>query len=171
MLIAAVVCFFLALILLRYALRLREKTGIPWVRVVGSDTGGGKPLQQPLFSPDYGLTGKPDYIIQVGQHRVPVEVKPGRTAPQPYESDMMQVVVYCLLLEATTAHPPPYGLLRYAESSFRIPYTPEVRSRLLDVLDAMQADLDADDCARCHNNPNRCRRCGFADVCEESLVA
>jgi len=157
------------------ALALRRNTGIPWVRVVGSDTGGDHhhSLAQPLLARQIGLTGKPDYILEKGGVWFPVEVKPGRHATSPYESDVMQVAAYCLLLEETTGSPPPYGLLRYARTTFRVPYTPSVRERVLNVLEAMWADLTDDDdepCARSHSNPARCRHCGFVAICEESLV-
>ncbi len=160
----------LAIMLLWLGLKLRRTTGIPWVRIVGSDTGGGQPLHEPLFSKRYGLTGKPDYLLHVGNTYVPVEVKPSRHAAQPFDSDLMQVVAYCVLVEETTGSPPRYGLLRYAHSTYRVAYTPAVRNYLLDTLEAMRLDLACDTCSRSHNNPNRCSGCGFVGICEEALV-
>ncbi|NJN66899.1 MAG: Dna2/Cas4 domain-containing protein [Chloroflexaceae bacterium] len=171
MMTIALLLLLLAGLLFWLAQALRQPTGIPWVRVVGSDTGGGRTFDHPLFARSIGLTGKPDYVLEKRGVCFPVEVKPGREATSPYESDVMQVAAYCLLLEATTGHSPPYGLLRYARITFRIPYTPAVRDRVLSVLEAMRADLTREPCARSHTNPSRCRSCGFVAICEESLIS
>lgn len=166
----AVLLLLLALLLFVLALRMRRKTGLPWVRIVASDTGLGSRWQEPLFAPRYGLTGKPDYLLKQGIYHVPVEVKPGRQATQPYASDLLQLAAYCLLVEAAFGQAPPYGLLRYAEQTFRLDYTPAVRADLLALLDAMRADLEAEDCARSHDDPRRCQGCGFLAQCDEALV-
>lgn len=166
---AALILFLLGGFILWFALRLRRQTGIPWVRVVSSDTNGWLPLERPLFARAYGLTGKPDYLLKLARAYVPVEVKPTRRAAQPYASDLMQLAAYCLLVEVALGQSPPYGLLRYAETTFRINYTPSVRAELLATLDDMRADLAANDCARSHNEPRRCAGCGFLEVCDEAL--
>lgn len=160
----------IALLLLWLALRLRRQSGLPWARIVASDTGSRRDLQRPLFAPRYQLTGKPDYLVQQGHVYIPVEVKPGRTAAQPYESDLMQLAAYCLLVHETYGVRPPYGVLRYAEQSFRLAYTPAVEQELLDILAAMQADLDAADLERSHDDPRRCAGCGFVAVCADALI-
>jgi CRISPR-associated exonuclease Cas4 len=166
----AVVLIALAAAALIMALRTRARTGLPWAPIIADDAGAGRVLERPLVARRYGLSGKPDYIIERGGRQIPVEVKPGRHAPQPYDSDLMQLAAYCLLLEETSGHAPPYGILRYAENSFRLPYTPEVRAELLAILDEMRELLDAADADRSHNDSRRCAGCGFAEQCEESLA-
>ena len=154
-----------------FGIRMRRSTGIPWARVVTQDTlREGYPPERPLYSRRYGLTGRPDYVIERRGALVPVEVKPGRIASEPYESDLMQLVSYCLLIEETTGHAPPYGLLRYSEHTFRIDYTLDLRDALLDLLDEMRDTLDDSDCARSHDDWHRCASCGFATQCDESLA-
>lgn len=160
----------LAIALFWFAVRLRRSTGIPWVRIVGNDMGGGNVLEQPLFSHRYGLTGKPDYLLEAQGQLIPVEVKPGRQATEPYESDLMQLAAYCLLVEEALGSTPPYGLLRYAHASFRVDYTPVVHEHILDILDDMRVVLEQDDCPRSHENPHRCRGCGFVAQCDDALV-
>jgi CRISPR-associated exonuclease Cas4 len=159
-----------ALALLALAALLRRRSGLPWGRVLHSDVGAGRGLERPLTSRRLGLTGKPDYVIERGGALIPVEVKPGRRAARPYDSDLMQLAAYCALVEETSGRTPPYGLLRYAEATFRLDYTPAVRERLLDILDEMHGLLDADDAARSHGDPRRCGGCGFRDSCEDSLA-
>lgn len=152
------------------AIHLRKKTGIPWRRVIASDTHAWLPVQQTLFSKRYGLSGRPDYLIEINNIPIPVEVKPSRKAKQPYESDLMQVVAYCLLIEETMNKTPSYGLLCYKQDQFRIAYTPYARNQVLDIMDDMYWTLDQDECSRNHSNPRKCAGCGFVAVCEEALV-
>ena len=158
-----------AALLLLLALRLRRATGIPWTRVRATDTGAWRPLDTPLRSQRFALVGKPDYLLDTRDGTVPVEVKPSRHAPEPYESDVLQLAAYCLLLEDAEGRAPRYGLLRYAERTFRVAFTPELRARLLDTLDAIRADAAAQDVDRSHRQPGRCRACGFWEDCEQRL--
>jgi CRISPR-associated exonuclease Cas4 len=159
----------LAALLLVWGLRLRRTTGLPWAPVLAQDTYG-RDLEKPLFARRIGLTGKPDYLLDIRGSVVPVEVKPGRRANRPYESDLMQLAAYCLLVEETSGAAPPYGLLRYAERTFRLDYTPRVRDELLALLDEMRAELEERDCARSHDDPRRCQGCGFFEQCDQALV-
>lgn len=166
----AVLLALAALVLLALALRLRRSTGIPWAPVRATDTGGWRQIEQPLISRRYGLVGKPDYLLETRAGVVPVEVKPSRRATTPYESDLMQLAAYCLLVEETTGRAPQYGLLRYADDTFRLPYTSAVRSALLELLEELRADRAADDVARSHQQAARCRGCGFNAMCDDRLA-
>ena len=169
----AVVLLVLAGAALIGGLRIRARTGLPWAPIIANDASAGRigrSVDQPLTTRRHGLSGKPDYIIEQGGRQIPVEVKPGRYAAQPYDSDLMQLAAYCLLIEETSGHAPPYGILRYAEVSFRLPDTATVRAELLTILDEMRELLDAEDAERSHNNVRRCTGCGFAAQCEESLA-
>lgn len=153
-----------------WSIRLRRSTGLPWAPVRYQDTRR-RALEKPLFARRIGLTGKPDYVLEIRGRAIPVEVKPGRHAPRPYESDLMQLAAYCLLIEETSGTPPPYGLLRYAERTFRLDYTQQVRDDLLGLLDEMRIALDEQDCARSHDDSRRCRSCGFFAQCDEAITA
>ncbi len=167
------VTFGLALLLLALGLallsaRLRRRSGIPWAPVVYRDTDA-RELDAPLFAKSLGLTGKPDYLIERRGKLIPIEVKPGRLAAQPYESDLMQLAAYCVLVEEDLGLTPPYGLLRYAERTFQLDFTPQVRERVIELLGEMRALLDADDCERSHNDARRCGACGLLEQCEDAL--
>ena len=158
----------LALLALVWALRLRRSTGLPWAPVLYRDTGGSVP-EKPLIARKLGLVGKPDYLLELRGQIIPVEVKPGRHAARPYDSDLMQLAAYCVLVEETNGVAPPYGLLRYAEQTFRLDYTEHVREEVLALLDAMRADLEEPDCDRSHDDERRCLSCGFFEQCEQAL--
>lgn len=151
----------------------QQATGLPLaqVSVIYSDSGAWEEVAEPLFSATYGLTGKPDYVLDTKKGLVPVELKPSRVAEQPYESDIMQLAAYCLLLEDDWQETPPYGLLRYRDKTFRVEWTAELRQELLDLLDEMR-ELNAVPAAKGaplpepqHDMTVRCHSCGFRYIC------
>jgi CRISPR-associated exonuclease Cas4 len=157
-----------ALLALGLAGRLRATSGLPTGEIVSRDTTA-EERGKPLFSATYGLTGTPDYIVKTSKGLVPVEVKPGRNESEPHESHLLQVLAYCLLLEETEGKRPPYGLLRYHSDSFKVDYNDETRAYLLSVIDEMRQVADEPDVSRNHDQPQRCRACGYRSMCEESL--
>lgn len=159
----------LGLILLWIARRGRERSGLPAGRVVAADMGGWQRLAQPLFSHTYQLTGRPDYVVADGADLIPVEVKSGRAPARPYDSHVLQLATYCLLVEETSGRRPPYGILRYADETFEIPFTPELEEELLAVLEEMREDLEVGDAPRDHDDRYRCAACGYREVCDEAL--
>lgn len=158
----------LAVLLGLWAVRLRRATGLPWVPVTYRDTDG-YALEKPLVARRLGLVGKPDYLVTIRGHTVPVEVKPGRRAARPYESDLMQLAAYCVLVEETSGAAPPYGLLRYAERTFRLDYTERLRDEVLNLIDEMRVALADIDCEGSHDDVRRCTGCGFFEQCDQAL--
>lgn len=156
-------------VLLWLARRLRARSGLPAGRVVAADVGPWRRLDRPLFSRRHGLTGRPDYVVANGADLIPVEVKSARAPARPYASHVLQLAAYCLLVAETSGRRPPYGILRYADRTFQIPYTRELEEQLLEVLEAMREDLAAGDAPRRHQDPRRCAACGYREVCEEAL--
>ncbi len=150
--------------------KLRVESGLPvTARVVYSDTGAWRKLEQPLFSRRYLLTGRPDYIVEENRTRIPVEVKPNRTDPEPRLADTLQLAAYGLLIEEAFDARPEYGLLKYRDAVFRVEFTTELRAQLLELLSEMRRDLEAEDVPRSHDEPRRCRACGYRAECGQEL--
>ena len=168
-LVACLICLIMGMALLWRSNMLRQHTGLPAGQVVYVDTGDWKNCERPLFSSRHRLTGRPDYLVRQEGCIIPVEVKSTTGLRQPYESHILQLAAYCLLVEENERKAPPYGLLHYPDATFRIPYTLQTRSNLLDTLTRLRADLDSDDVPRSHSEPQRCRRCGFRRVCSWNL--
>ena len=171
----AIVALLVGGLALREASRARRTARLPAGRIVYADTGDWRPLDKPLFSASYGLTGKPDYLVRTRTGLIPVEVKSSVAPLQPYPSHVLQLAAYCLLVEETTGQAPPHGLIKYADAAFQIDYTNGLHDELLTLLDAMrvQRSLSArqvqGDVPRNHNDPQRCARCGYRLVCNQSL--
>ncbi len=169
--------FYLALVILVVAVVLwivaaarQQAAGLPGGRVIYTDTRAWKTVEKPLYDPELGLTGKPDYLVEENGRIIPVEVKTGRTPEAPYDSHIFQLASYCYLVEKTFKKRPPFGIIHYPERNFAIDYTPELESRLKDILAEMRIDERRVSVPRSHEHEQRCRRCGFREICDESLA-
>jgi CRISPR-associated exonuclease Cas4 len=161
-------CALLLWLLARWA---RQRAGLPRGVVVYTDTRGWSPAPEPLFSPRLRLAGKPDYLVRNRHGLLPVEVK-SMPAPAggPHAAHVYQLAAYCALVEHAHGQRPPYGLIKYADQTLAVSYTPELEAELLVLLDEMRADAASGHVARSHDSSARCRGCGFNQVCGESLA-
>ena len=160
-----------ALALFLISRRLRKHTGLPRGRIIYTDTGAWQRNEQSLYSSTYRVIGKPDYLVRDGDDIIPVEVKSSPAPSVPREGHVMQLAVYCLLVEENMGRRPPYGLIRYADKSFDIEYTEELRDNMLNTLSRMRAEAELPDGPhRDHNNPRRCATCGVREHCDERLA-
>jgi CRISPR-associated exonuclease Cas4 len=167
-----VVLIALALLVWLLASRTRRDTGLPAGQVVYADTGGWSRLERPLFSAQLQLTGKPDYLVRQRDTVIPVEVKSGRApASGPYPGHLYQLAAYCALVTEIYGRRPAYGLIHYADQTLRVNYTRELEADLRGLLAEMRVAAEADDVARSHASPARCRSCGFWDICDDALDA
>lgn len=163
-----------ALLLLRGRSKWGE-TGLPPGEVVYSDTGQWEKQEQPLISRRYGVVGRPDYLVRVAGNGqtipIPVEVKSRRRPAEPYASHILQLATYCLLVEDVLKVRPPYGLLRYADATLRIPYSDDLRAQVLTAAEAIRSARSAPDTPRDHREPTRCRNCGYRRACGPEALA
>lgn len=166
--LALVVAFFLR----RVGRAEQAQTGVPIdARVVYSDTGAWQRVEKALFSRRYRLTGKPDYVVQdEAGAMIPIEIKPTRTAPQPRHSDTMQLMAYGILVEEKFGARPTYGLLKYRDEVFQIAFTEELRAEFFEILQEMRAARHTDNVPRSHDDPLKCKYCGYREECDERLA-
>lgn len=167
------------------ARRGARQADLPQGRVIYSDTGApvgriapvnlnerGERQEKPLLSHRHGLVGRPDYLIQTDEGIVPVEAK-STTCPAsgvPYESHLMQLACYCLLVEETTGASVPFGVIRYRDRQLRVDYTNELRESLLELLAEMSEARRAVEVHRSHEEAARCAACSYREICVESLA-
>ncbi len=150
--------------------RMRTEAGLPVrAQVIYSDTGGWERVDKPLFSRRYLLTGKPDYIVWDGEARIPIEVKPNRTSAEPRPGDVLQLMAYGMLIEEEWGTTPPYGLLKYRDRVFRVEFTEDLESRLVETLEEMRENLQAADVSRSHEDARRCQACGYRAECGQEV--
>ena len=157
-----------AAVLAAASLYLYRRFGIAGT-VVASDSGVSRPTPV-LRSARYGLSGRPDYLVEEGGRVAPVEVKPRRRSETPWPRDVLQLAAYCLLVEETEPRFGGYGYLRYAGRTFRIDFTETMRADLLRTIAALRADLTAADVDPSHADPWRCAHCAMLPVCGRPVL-
>lgn len=172
--------FFLILLLTGLGLlfywlgqRTHKATGLPIGEVLYSDTGAEEVVEEPLLSRRYGLVGRPDYLLHTkidGKNiTIPVEVKSRKRPPVIFENHTMQLAVYCLLVEEKYGTTPPYGLLRYADATFEVPFSDKLRYQVLQAADALRRARQAEDVAPQHTDAVRCDGCGYRHGCGKEI--
>ena len=171
MLYVVLFLFILALIFFWQSGKQRREAGLPGGRVIFTDTKTWGEVERPLYYQPLKLTGKPDYLVrQSNKVIIPVEVKSGRAPRSPYDSHIFQLASYCLLIEKTYGKRPPYGILHYNDRDFAIDYTPELEFALMELLADMRREDVKEEVDRSHEQAGRCARCGFKDICDQSLI-
>ncbi|PJF39930.1 MAG: CRISPR-associated protein Cas4 [Phototrophicales bacterium] len=130
-----------------------------------------KVLRRQLISWEYGITGKPSYIIEHNGQPIPILVKRGK-APQksPHDSHIAQILTYCLLIHENTQMPPPYGIIRYRDRTFEVDYNEVVVEALLDLIEEIHQQRNQPLPSRSHEKKQHCAGCRYRKRCEESLV-
>lgn len=169
MLILAFVLIALALTLLVISAIQRRSAGLPGGKIIYADTSKWRPVDDPIFDSHVGLTGKPDYLVRKGDSIIPVEVKSSHIGGSPYDSHIYQLAAYCLLVHRSYGIRPSHGILHYTNRTYRIDYTSELESALLDLLIEMRAREGRSSIPRSHQAPQRCSRCGYRSICDQRL--
>lgn len=168
--VAMLMLILFAVVSLTVSRQLRRRSGLPQGQVVYDDASGAS--GDVLISHRYGLSGKPDYLLDdESGGLIPVEVKSG-AAPRtgkPYDSHLMQLAVYFLLVEDALQKPTPYGLIRYRDRTLRVANTEKLREELLDLLEQMRKSLNGT-VRRNHSQARRCAGCSVAKACDERLA-
>lgn len=157
------------LAILWLARRGRQASGLPGGAVIYSDTGAEQAVLAPLISRRHGLIGKPDYLIEArhGATRtmIPVEVKSRSQQGAPPSGHILQLATYCLIIEDVYGVTPSHGILRYANGSHSIAFTPELRRAVLEAAERIRAARSAPDVPRSHQDAGRCAQCGYREGC------
>lgn len=170
----AIALFIFSLILFWTARHQRASTGLPGGRIIYEDTHAWHKTSESLYDPILGLTGKPDYLIEKGDTVIPVEIKSSQPPIAPYDSHIMQLAAYCLLVERAIGKRPPHGILHYQPASrenrtFAVDFSPQLEHAILDVLVEMRSFQRKKDVARSHEIVARCQNCGYKHTCDRSL--
>ena len=123
-----------------------------------------------LKSEKYMLTGKPDYIEIIDNNYIPVEIKSGRVPRGPLFSHKVQLYTYCLLVEEVYKKAPPFGILQYQTTKFRVDYTPNEKELVLNFSSEMRDILAGKkEAHRNHERSGKCRACSRRKFCLEKL--
>lgn len=170
MVIAAAVLVGLGVLFLWMARRGRARSGLPAGQIAYADTDSWRRPERPLLSPELGLTGRPDYLIDTGVEIIPVEIKSHPAPERPYASHVLQLTAYCLLVDTAYGRRPTHGMIKYADRSFKVNYVPGLEEKLRRTLDSIRTDLVAGNAPRNHTHGYRCSACGHREHCDQRLM-
>ncbi len=142
--------------------------------MIYADTRSWGKLEEPLYAPHLGLTGKPDYLVESRGYTIPIEVKSSRAPNTPYDSHIFQLAAYCLLVWHVYGSRPPYGILHYSSASqasrtFTIDFTAELEQSVRSLLEQMRRHGESEQVNRSHESRGRCASCGFRYICDQAL--
>lgn len=138
--------------------------GQPFSKMIYTDEGGGNLL----VDQEHMLQGKPDYIFQsyFTGRPIPFEIKSGTCKDEfPHEGDLMQLVAYFLIIEAVYGRRPKCGKLVYANKTFKVRNTRELRRQLLTILKEMRNMLEGHMPQTCETSYIKCKNC----VCQKTV--
>src|SRR5438874_7737908 len=138
--------------------------GLPEGELVYEDADG---LGEPLCSTGYPLVGKPDYVVKLADGRpVPIELKLNvHDVTAPHSNHMIQLAVYCLILEDYFVEAPTHGILRYADREFTIEYTPALKKKVIRLMTAMARCSEQQPPPLAKQRVAKCRVCTFQAIC------
>jgi len=146
--------------------KLRRELKLPNGEIIYVDDLERSPL---LKSEKYGIWGRPDLLIKMGEDYIPIEIKTGRVPRGPLFSHIMQLTAYMLLVE-DNFKAPPYGLLKYGNMIYKIDYDKGLKELLLKKVDEMRSALKTGEVHRNHNRVGKCLHCSRRDICSERLA-
>ena len=148
----------------------RKGANLPDGEIVSADTMPDQHRTEILYAPSICLSGKPDYLVRRNGGLVPVELKSSPAPEKPYDSHLIQLVAYCYLVEENYGIRPKYGILQYRDATFRVPYTDELETWLVETVQQMQKSLlNGEEVDRNHQHFGRCAHCGVRDYCDQRL--
>ncbi len=167
----SLILIFLAMGALLLSRRWQQESGLPDGQVIYTDSGAWHTNREALYAADLRLAGKPDYLVEQADGLIiPVEVKSGNAPQEPYPGHVLQLMAYCLLVDAAFGLRPTHGILQYNDRAFAIDYTAQLEQDLLETLGEMREDQHARNVRRDHHDGRRCRACGFGQQCAERLA-
>jgi len=122
-----------------------------------------------IVSEKYGIRGKPDYIVKIGNEYIPVEEK-SMQSDHPKFSHVMQITAYCMMVEDVYGKEPPYGIIKYENRQFKIPYEERWKKVVERIRKNILRDIKRGYTHRNHHNIKKCERCARRQYCPEKLI-
>ncbi|MBV5261852.1 type I-MYXAN CRISPR-associated endonuclease Cas1 [Synechococcus moorigangaii CMS01] len=134
-----------------------------------------------LENEDLGIRGRVDALRTRNGATFPYEHKRGKShrdahkQPQPWESDRLQILAYCYLLEVSLDVEITEGRIRYHADNvlIHVPFNETAKAEVREAIANARKLLDADFRPPVTENERLCARCSLAPVClpEEARLA
>jgi CRISPR-associated exonuclease Cas4 len=130
---------------------------------------GANQTQEPLTSKTYNIRGTPDYIIQLDNEYIPVEEKSSNAYSPPFPH-VIQITAYCMMVQDAYGIAPPYGIIKYKNAEFKIPYEQRWIDLVVDIRQKIIDDTAKGEAHRNHYNGKKCSHCNVRENCPEKLM-
>jgi CRISP-associated protein Cas1 len=134
-----------------------------------------------LVSEELGLRGRVDALKTRDGQTIPYEHKRGRCyrdenkLPQGWESDQIQILAYCCLIESALGITVTEGRIRYHADNtlIHVPFNEEGRQKVKNAIQEAQSLLQAQELPPVTENERLCGSCSLSPVClpEEARLA
>ena len=127
-------------------------------------------VEYSIKSANLKLSGRIDKVMSEDKGLIPIEIKTGKVSEGVWEGDRLQTCAYALLLEDKFDRDVPFGFVEYTRVHEKRPVmtTQQVRRRVINtrdsILDIINGGIPKTDQYR---SENKCRVCGYRDVCCE----
>jgi len=119
----------------------------PGGRVIYTDTRAWGTIEKPLFHPDLGLTGRPDYLVEQDDRIIRWRSSPaGRRLHLTIRTSSRWLPTAAGAKSLRQA--PSYGIIHYSGRDFAVDFTQELENALLDLLADMRRDEHRSDVER-----------------------
>jgi len=139
---------------------------IKYIPIKGEIEYIGMDREKEIVSEKYGIKGKPDYVLKIDNEYIPVEEKTA-DLKSPTFPHVIQITAYCMLIEDRYGIAPSYGILKYKNMEFKIPYEARWKNLVLQLRENMIKDIEKGESHRNHNNIKKCKNCVRKEYCYE----
>lgn len=128
------------------------------------------PNRKTLVAKQFGLVGKPDYLMEIDGYKIPVLCKDTPGPETPYRAHIMQLIAHGMLVAENEPKHPLYGVVRYEDGrTFEVDFDEDAVEELSQVIDEIEANRLKNNVDRNHQERQRCYACRYRKDCEQSL--
>jgi len=171
LIVTSAIIAVMATVLWLWSGRRGDTLNLPEGRVIFSDSGTWYGQDEPLYSSNLRLVGKPDFLVEQNDGTIiPVEVKSGGAPTDLYDNHIMQLGAYCILVDEVYGVRPTHGILQYRDRAFAVDFTVELEDEVFDIIALMRSEMFEPELSRDHEDRFRCQGCSMHHVCDESLA-
>jgi CRISPR-associated protein Cas4 len=126
---------------------------------------------EPKFISEYrlvdyglGLSGRVDKIELTAEGVIPIEIKTGKleSGRGAYDSDILQLTAYAIMLENKFGKPIKFGKLVYKNKKFDIDITEENKQKVVELIDKIKNMVFI---PQMLSNFAKCKNCGLREEC------
>ncbi|MBZ0308711.1 MAG: hypothetical protein K8I82_21770 [Anaerolineae bacterium] len=123
-----------------------------------------------LIAKEFGLVGKPDYLLEIEGYKIPVLAKDMPGPETPYEAHIMELVAFGMIVAENEPRHPLYGVIRYTDGrTFEVDFDEDAIEVLSGIMDEIETNRAKTDVSRSHEERRRCYACRYRNKCDQNL--